>query len=209
MSLTDRTAWSMVEWGQRLARGWCDRGDARYNTPPEGYYDVRLWVTDGENLAHHVVQYIKVTRSGGQVDSGTPADIGAMTLTATDMVVPFTGYTAEVSRSYNSNDIFAPGPLGYGWTLNGISLEIEPYHQGSGEYDEAFIRLPDGRQFFFANNPYDDSSLTALDYNAWAQFGRYTTRPYGMQLYRPGGSRQYHAPWAVNTELATTTSPTS
>ena len=54
--------------------------------------------------------------------------------------------TAQVTRSYNSSDTFEPGPLGYGWRMGGLQLGVDAINQGSGEYDEAQIKLPDGRE---------------------------------------------------------------
>lgn len=151
-----------------------------------GYYDVRLWVTDGSSMGHHVIFGLKVTRGGEAPETGSTAAVVAMTLSATDMTVPFSAFTAEVTRSYNSQDTYEPGPLGYGWRLGGLRLGIDAINQGSGEYDEAQIELPDGRSFFFANSPPEDHP----ELSAWATRSEYIARPYGMQLYRPGGSRQ-------------------
>jgi YD repeat-containing protein len=194
-NLTDRSSWRNVAWGY-------DWG----NTTPTpdgqvvsvfdtaqlspGYYDVRLWVTDGRGFAHNIVFFIKVVRNADSPDTGVPDAVGKMALSATDMTVPFSGYTAEISRAYDSTDVYAPGPLGYGWSLGGIALEVEPYNQGAGEYDEAFVRLPDGRQFFFSNNP----SASSPTNNQWATKAAYTKRPFGMSLHRPGASANFHGP---------------
>lgn len=193
-SVTDEN-WHLIEWGDQYIEG---EFDTFLDTKrlPEGYYDVRLWMTDGKWITQHNMFYLKVSRATETPEPGTENDIGAMTLSATDMTVPFNGYNAAVTRSYNSNDIYEPGPFGFGWRLGAIALEIEPYDQGFQEYDEAMIRLPDGRKFFFANEPPEGSSAYLT--SAWSKYGEYLQRPYGMRLFRPGGSRRYHYPYAAD-----------
>ncbi|NQU43392.1 RHS repeat protein, partial [bacterium] len=196
--LVHRSNWRMIEWGN----GWPEGGlvDATYDTRAlaEGYYDVRLWVTDGMNLSHALACYLKVTRASDSPNPGGPDGVGQMTLTASDLAVPFNGFTAEISRTYRSQDTLAPGPMGYGWQLNAVSLGIERLETSEPEYDEAMIRLPDGREFFFANNPplQDSTAMASLQSSLWAARGGYLNRPFGMELYRPGASKAYHWPRA-------------
>lgn len=188
-----RDNWRIVRWGN----GWPSDGAADGQVEAwldtrgmaSGYYDVRIWVTDTGWVAQHYVLRLKVTRTS----SGSPdSPVGAMTLSATDMTVPFNGYPVSITRSCSSADTFAPGPLGYGWKLGAISLQIEKNRPGADESMEAHIRLPDGRMFFFANNPPEGTGATALTQNAWARNGEFIQRPFGMRLYLPGASDVWH-----------------
>ena len=167
-NLTDRTELHRVAWGNDFPTGGLVEGVLDTRQLAEGYYDVRLWETDGLGMAHMIVYYIKVSRASDTPETGVPNDVGALTLSATDMAVPMSGVTVTVNRSYNSRDTYAPTSLGYGWRLGGVHLDIEHLvNQGSGEYDEANIRLPDGRKFWYANNPFGSGS-SGIELNAWA-----------------------------------------
>ncbi|MCC5877107.1 MAG: hypothetical protein JJU11_12880, partial [Candidatus Sumerlaeia bacterium] len=204
-SLLNRDNWIPITWSTNPPADICNSTGcdgnrvvhlATWNADklPLGYYDVRIWSTDGFNLAHHVLGGIKVVPppipGGGEPGSG---DIGALTLSSTDMTVPFSGFSAEITRDYNSRDVYREGPLGPGWKLRGISLQVETYQQGIGEHDEAFITLPDGREFWFANNPPSANvgAYTGMK-NTWVNYGEYIKRPYGMRLFRPGASPHFH-----------------
>jgi len=195
--VVDRSNWHLIDWDDELPSEDNTTITRIWDTSnlPEGYYDVRLWVTDGFSPTYRVIYNLKISRATESPESGTESGIGAMTLSATDMTVPFNGFSANVTRSYNSQDIYVPGAFGYGWRLGSIGMEIERYqNQGSGEYDEAMVRLPDGRKFFFANNPAFDDGKQGQFYagNMWAVKGEYLQRPYGMRLFRPGGSPMFH-----------------
>ena len=136
--------------------------------------------------------YLKISRARTTPNTGLPDGVGQFTMTATDMTVPFSGFTAEISRTYNSNDIYAAGPLGYGWRMNSLNLGIEKLPvDTSNEYEEAMIRLVDGREFFFANNPPSEEINNNNLYNAWASQGRYVCSPVGIKLHRPGACYMY------------------
>ncbi|MBN1900154.1 hypothetical protein JW926_02360, partial [Candidatus Sumerlaeota bacterium] len=192
----DREHWRMIAWGHDYPKDGIVKGCLNTTPLSFGYYDVRLWMTDGTWTVQRLVFFLKVTPDGPP--QPVPGSIGALTLSAVDMSIPFNGVNVEVKRSYNSHDVYKPGPLGYGWKLHGVSLEIEGFPQGDGEYDEAMITLPDGRKYFFCNNP---ASNVTFQNNSWNNKGRYNTRPFGMELYRPGGSWQYHWPYAETTPV--------
>jgi len=210
-NLSNRDNWKTIAWGTDYPDEYCEGGecdgtksvklaDWDVRSLPLGYYDIRIWVTDGSNMVHHVVGGLKVvpkTTGGPTGPTGGPQEIGALTLWADDMRVPFNGFTAQITRDYNSKDTFDEGPLGFGWKLRGINLKIETYEQGVGEEDEAFVTLPDGREFWFSNVPPKGDNAGAYlpsSGNVWNRHGEYLQRPYGMRLYRPGGSPSFHNP---------------
>ncbi|MBN1868533.1 RHS repeat protein, partial [Candidatus Sumerlaeota bacterium] len=210
--LADRSTWRNLAWGNTYPTNGLTDGILNVSSLGPGFYDVRVWCTDGmaprgmdataaalgdpsvggPTMAQHVIFYITVDRNTSD-DGG---EIGEMSLSATDMTVPMAGFNAQVSRSYSSTDVYAPGPLGYGWRLHNIAMNIEHLSPelDTTERDEATITLPDGRKFFFGNNPCE-KDLGSQEYSLWTKRGEYTNRPYGMRLLRPGGSKTYHAPW--------------
>jgi RHS repeat-associated protein len=163
---------------------------------PLGYYDLRLWVTNGLLSVHHVVGGFKVVPAeSGTTDGPGIENVGALTLSSTDLTVPFSGYSAQIARDYNSRDVYNDGPLGYGWKMRGLNLKVETYGISGDEDDEAFITLPDGREFWFANMPPKQDvagGFNASAQNRWILYGEYLQRPYGMRLFRPGASNWFH-----------------
>jgi hypothetical protein len=166
-------------------------------------------------MTHFVVAGLKVVPDDPSTSGpdGGAGNVGALTLSSVDLSVPFSGFTAEVRRDYNSKQAWSDGPLGYGWTLRGINIEIERYaDQGVGEDDEAFITLPDGRNFWFANDaiPADLGSSWNLETNKWATEASTSSAPSVCGFTAPAARRATTAATAsINPSTPTPSFPRS
>jgi RHS repeat-associated protein len=85
----------------------------------------------------------------GQSYSGDPVDTayGNFTESYTDLSIPGRGIPLQFARTYNSLMASSPGPLGYGWTLNGLMSLSPPV--GSGP---ATVTQEGGAQVAFSQN---------------------------------------------------------
>lgn len=163
---------------------------------PVGEYDVRLVVTDGVLYRTLVIPGYKITNSavtpGEDPDDREP---GVLKLRQVDFSVPFEGFPVEIARTYNSFRSGTIGDFGYGWNLDGITLDISQTKNevtSFGERLEATITLPDGRKFNYANEPATSAQLLANpNFNAWIKHEAFISRPYGQMLWLPGRDHGY------------------
>jgi RHS repeat-associated protein len=181
--------WTLINYGFHQVDPTGTLGEWDVSKLPDGFYDLRFVTADGFHYYEYVVVGLKVARSrpgggGGERNLGTP---GRNLLAETDMEIPLFGYDASIARGYDSYDTLAPGDFGYGWRMQkfGVGVERVELPNVRGEYEEVYITLPDGRDFFFANAP-DQSNYTTHPPNTWEGDGYYAIHPYGMTLKRDG-----------------------
>ena len=112
-NLTQRESWHLIQWGN----AWPAQGqivaDLDTSSLPEGYYDVRVWVTDGQGMAHAVVFYVKVSRTGDTPSPGGASDVGALTLSATDMELPVRADEGSMDINKQPGLDLKAGPAGF------------------------------------------------------------------------------------------------
>jgi RHS repeat-associated protein len=70
----------------------------------------------------------------------------------------------------------------------GVGIERVELPHVRGEYEEVYITLPDGREFFFANAPNEENIDEDDKDDFWETKGYYAIHPFGMKLWRRGAS---------------------